>query len=429
MRDMKESGHPWLGTIPEHWDVVYPKMLFSQRKDRAQPGERQLTASQQHGVVFQDEYMEMTGSRVVIVEKDFDILKHVEAGDFVISMRSFQGGIEYSENTGCISSAYVMLIPDKGYVHNRYFKWLLKSSTYINALQSTSNLVRDGQAMRFANFIKVWLPLVPLDEQMAIAEILDHKCTQVDTLIANVQAQIEKLKAYKQSVITEVVTKGLDSSVPMKDSGDAWLGEIPEHWSISRIGRHADVILGKMLCSTQLTPEHTLEPYYCAANIHFDGVDMSVRKEMWFNEAEKQQYLVSTGDLLVVEGGAGAGGCAIIQNAETPMYVQNSIMILRQPSAFDVRYFRYLLESLVNRGYVDLVCNKATIPHFTKDKLSSVPYPILPLPEQCQISDYLDEKCTQIDQLIAIKQKKIDKLNEYKKSLIYEYVTGKKEVS
>ena len=125
---MKDSGYPWMGEIPSHWRDINPKALFTQRKERAKEGERQLTASQQYGVLYQDEYMSLTGSRVVIVQKDFDILKHVEAGDFVISMRSFQGGIEYSPVSGSISSAYVMLIPNKELVYPPFYRWLLKSS-------------------------------------------------------------------------------------------------------------------------------------------------------------------------------------------------------------------------------------------------------------------------------------------------------------
>ena len=140
-RKMKDSGIKWVGEIPEDWESINPKALFSQRKEKATAGERQLTASQQYGVIYQDEYMALTGSKVVTVEKDFDILKHVEAGDFVISMRSFQGGLEYSTKTGSISSAYVMLIPNLNMVFPRFYRWLLKSSVYINALQSTSNMV------------------------------------------------------------------------------------------------------------------------------------------------------------------------------------------------------------------------------------------------------------------------------------------------
>ena len=205
-RSMKDSGIDWVKEIPVEWNSINPKALFSQRKEKAAAGERQLTASQQYGVVFQDEYMEKTGAKVVTVEKDFDILKHVEKGDFVISMRSFQGGLEYSTNTGSISSAYVMLIPNLKYVFPRFFRWLLKSPIYINALQSTSNMVRDGQAMRYSNFAQVRLYTVPLDEQKEIADYLDKKCAAIDSLIQRKEAFLSEMESYKKSLIYEYVT-------------------------------------------------------------------------------------------------------------------------------------------------------------------------------------------------------------------------------
>ena len=205
-RSMKQSRIKWVQYLPEEWESINPKALFTQRKDKASPGERQLTASQQHGVIYQDEYMALTGSKVVTVEKDFDILKHVEAGDFVISMRSFQGGLEYSTNTGSISSAYVMLIPNLEMVEPRFFRWLFKSSVYINALQSTSNLVRDGQAMRYSNFAQVRLYAVPLDEQREIADYLDQKCAEIDALIAKKEQFLIEMEKYKKALIYEYVT-------------------------------------------------------------------------------------------------------------------------------------------------------------------------------------------------------------------------------
>ena len=205
-RELKASGMKWVEKIPVEWESISPKALFTQRKDKATAGEKQLTASQQYGVIYQDEYMELTGTRIVTVEKDFDILKHVEARDFVISMRSFQGGLEYSEKSGSISSAYVMLIPDLNLVYPRFYKWLFKSSVYINALQSTSNLVRDGQAMRYSNFAQVRLYSVPLDEQKEIADYLDKKCAELDTLIEKKTALLAEMESYKKSVINEYVT-------------------------------------------------------------------------------------------------------------------------------------------------------------------------------------------------------------------------------
>lgn len=202
---MKDSGVAWLGEIPEHWGVSKSQWLFSLRKEKARPDDEQLTASQHFGIVYQKDYMAQ-GSRVVQVVLGNDILKHVEPDDFVISMRSFQGGIEWSNLRGKISSSYVMLIPQKQYVYSPYFRWLLKSHNYILTLQSTSNLVRDGQALRYDNFRMVDLPLIPLDEQRAIADYLNKKIARLDSIIADVTEQIEKLKEYRQSVISKVVT-------------------------------------------------------------------------------------------------------------------------------------------------------------------------------------------------------------------------------
>ena len=204
--EMKDSKTDWCPRIPVNWEVVNPKIMFALRTERARKEDEQLTASQEYGIVNQNKYMEITGTRVVTVEKDFSILKHVEPNDFVISMRSFQGGLEFSEIRGCISSAYVMLIPDERYVYPPFYRWFFKSSKYINALQSTSNLVRDGQAMRYANFIQVPLFLIPIEEQMEISNYLNERCSEIDTIISDKKKQLEVITEYKKSLIYEYVT-------------------------------------------------------------------------------------------------------------------------------------------------------------------------------------------------------------------------------
>lgn len=204
--EMKDSGIKWIGKIPINWQAVNPRWLFAQRKDRAKKGMEQYTASQKYGVISQKDYMNRIGGSIVTVQKDFDILKMVCEGDFVIHMRSFQGGLEYSKHTGSISSAYVMLIPQKNTGECRYFKWLFKSASYINALQSTSNLIRDGQAMRYSNFIQIIIPYPPLDEQQQIADYLDSKCSEIDAIIADKKRQRCILAEYKKSLIYEYVT-------------------------------------------------------------------------------------------------------------------------------------------------------------------------------------------------------------------------------
>ncbi|WP_223848048.1 restriction endonuclease subunit S [Bifidobacterium reuteri] len=203
---MKDSGIDWIGQIPAHWLMLYPKKLFALRKDRAHADDQQLTASQKYGVISQKHFMELENQRVMSVITGSDILKHVEAGDFVISMRSFQGGLEYSYETGKISSAYVMVYPFTDQTYSEYYRHLFKTLNYIQALQSTSNLVRDGQALRYSNFTQVYLPVPPLNEQQGIAKYLNDYTNSIDSLIAQKQSLIVRLKEYRSSLISECVT-------------------------------------------------------------------------------------------------------------------------------------------------------------------------------------------------------------------------------
>ena len=206
----KDSGANWIPQIPEHWNMVYSKKLFAQRKDKAFPNDIQLTSSQKYGIISQDEFMKREGRRLTVVVTGSDILKHVGIGDFVISMRSFQGGLEYSYVEGKISSAYVMLIPNKEKVYDEYFKWLLKSKSYIKALQGTSDLVRDGQALRYANFAKVYLPEIPLEEQKAIADYINSEVARIDNALPTFQKKIELLREYRTRLISDDVTGQID---------------------------------------------------------------------------------------------------------------------------------------------------------------------------------------------------------------------------
>ena len=237
---------------------------------------------------------------------------------------------------------------------------------------------------------------------------------------------IAQLTDYKQSVITEAVTKGLNPDVEFVPSGIDYIGDIPKNWNgCAPLKRFTEIILGKMLQSNASNNDETMEQYICAKDVHFDGIDYSDLKRMYFSNYEKKQYKVHKGDMLVVEGGAGAAGSAIVEKDIQDVYIQNSIMIVRPLNDFSIKFSRYVLFSIVSRGYVDYICNKATIPHFTKEKLSGTIIPIPPVSEQHAIATYLDTKCSEIDSLIAIKQQKIETLKDYKKSVIYEAVTGK----
>jgi type I restriction enzyme, S subunit len=210
---MKDSGLQWLGNIPEHWDTIRSKRLFGLRHTKALDTDKQLTVSQEFGVITQEEFM-AKGNRVVQVIKGADILKHVEPNDFIISMRSFQGGIEWAKVGGSTSSAYVVLIPS-GQVHCPYFSYLLKCQQYIQALQSTSNLIRDGQALRYTNFCLIDLPIMPIEEQKAIAEYLDKETARINSLVEKVNQAIARLREYRAALISAAVT----GKIQIKDEG------------------------------------------------------------------------------------------------------------------------------------------------------------------------------------------------------------------
>ena len=168
----KDSGVAWLGDVPEHWEVIQSRRLFRPRNEMATESDRQVTASQQYGILYQDEFVAREGRRVVETIMGTHTLRRVMPNDFVISLRSFQGGIEWSKIEGAITFHYVVLTPIK-HVYEPFFAHLFKSTTFIQALRSTTNLIRDGQDLRFSHFVQIDLPVVPIDEQVAIAEFLD----------------------------------------------------------------------------------------------------------------------------------------------------------------------------------------------------------------------------------------------------------------
>ena len=208
----------------------------------------------------------------------------------------------------------------------------------------------------------------------------------------------------------------------MKDSGIEWIGEIPSSWKVIKVKYSYDVVLGKMLQPNQKKDTEELVPYMCAANITWSGVDLSTEKQMWFSESEKSLYLLKNGDLLVTEGGDVAVSC--IWNNELPLCcIQNAVHRVRPKNDASNRYLYYWLYMLKSQGYIDLVCNKATLAHFTKEKLDRCILVLPPSYEQKRIASYLDARCDEIDALIAAKEKTNALLRERRQSIIYEAVT------
>ncbi|WP_298400707.1 restriction endonuclease subunit S [Janthinobacterium sp.] len=202
---MKDSGIDWIGRIPAHWVVRRSKFVFTQRKEFARKDDVQLSATQAYGVIPQEEFEELVGRRVVKIYTNLEKRKHVELDDFVISMRSFQGGLERAWATGCIRSSYIVLRPLQE-ICPTFFGYLFKSPRYIKALQTTASFIRDGQDLNFENFAMVELFLPPISEQREIAEEIKRGCEKIENGIAIKKRQIAALNEYRTSLINAAVT-------------------------------------------------------------------------------------------------------------------------------------------------------------------------------------------------------------------------------
>ena len=412
-RKMRDSGIEWIGDIPEGWRTINPKALFTQRKDKAQKGERQLTSSQQYGILYQDNYMELTGSKVVTVEKDFDILKHVEAGDFVISMRSFQGGLEYSTKSGAISSAYVMLVPNLELVYPRFYRWLLKSSVYIDALQRTTNMVRDGQAMRYSNFAQVRLFTLPLDEQKSRADFLDLECSSIDKILFKTRSSVEEYKKLKQAVITQAVTKGVRGKREMKDSGVEWIGEIPKEWGRTKIKMIASFFNGDRT-SRYPQPSDFVDSgvaFLTSRNIDSDEVDLSETKYITDDKYKSLSGAkIQIDDIIFCLRGS-VGKCAINRTLSCGT-VASSLATIR-PKDIYPEYLLYFLLSNIASTQTTIFMNGTCAANLSAESVGNY-YITLPISaEQKEIANYLDAKCAEIDGLIAKKEQLVKELEKF----------------
>ncbi|TEU12004.1 MAG: restriction endonuclease subunit S, partial [Anaerolineales bacterium] len=278
----------------------------------------------------------------------------------------------------------------------------------------------------------VQIPFSTLAEQRAIAAFLDRETERLDALIAGKERQIEFLQEKRAALISHAVTKGLDPTVQMKDSGIEWLGEIPVHWEVGSVKRYFSVELGKMLNRSTEDGSGIMKPYIRAANVHWSGVELDISgvNEMEFSPNQLDRYRLQPGDLLVTEGGVTVGRSIIWNGELDECYYQNSLnrVISLPGSPVSAKFLYYWMYFTKINGYVDLLAGKATFGHLTNVMLKDF---LMPAPgglEQHAITQFLDRKTAEIDALIVKVQESIDILKEYRTALISAAVAGKIDV-
>ncbi len=419
----------WLGVVPNHWRVLKLRQILSPVSEKNHPDLPLLSVVREKGVIVRN--IEDKEENHNYVPDDLSGYKLVKIGQFAMNkMKAWQGSYGVSRFDGIVSPAYFVF--DIQYdINIDFFNRAIRSIVYVNYFGQASDGIRVGQwdlSMQRMKEIPFLLP--PRPEQDQIVRFLDWKVSSINRLINIKREEIAALGELKQNIITKSITTGLNRNVEMKHSGNEWINYIPWHWTTVQLRRVYTVILGKMLSPAPINSQDSYEEYVCAKDVHFDGVDLSSLKKMWFSQTEKKQYEIRKGDLLIVEGGAGAGNAAIVYDlCGKSIYIQNSIHIVRSKSNQVMNKFLcYWISSLVKRGYMKNICSVATIPHYIKDKVLSTIMPLPPIKEQRDIVDYLDMKCEAIDNIIAKNYKQIQLLQELKTRLTSDVVIGKIDV-
>ena len=415
---MKDSGIEWIGEIPE------AKFLFKNSDMRRIANDEQLTASQQFGIISQKDYTELTGSKVVLANKGLEDWKHVKPFDFIISLRSFQGGLEMSEITGCITWHYIVL-KSCHKICSYYYKWLFKSDSYIHALQRTCSFIRDGQDLRYSNFIQVPLFEPPLAEQEKIADYLNAECSHIDAMLSKTRSSIEEYKKLKQAVITQAVTKGVRGEREMKDSGVEWIGEIPAEWSICPLKRLAAIQTGSTPSKTSSESFYssiTGTPWIKPDNLGFSS-SIETTAEFLTEEGCSVARTFPSNTVYVGCIGSRIGNCGY---SLIPCACNQQINALIFNERMYWKYGWYL--TIFQEEQYTLLANGNVIQITNSTTQGNISCIVPSISEQREITAYLDAKCAEIDGLIAKKEQLAKELESYKKSLIYEVVTGKREV-
>src|SRR5574344_2279083 len=426
MRQMKDSGIEWIGEIPEMWTVEMTRHIFSQRNTKGNETPVLLAATQKCGMIPQEKL-----EGVVQVKRDTNLqtFKTIHKGDFVISLRSFQGGFEMSDYEGVCSPAYQVFYSTKEIIH-QYYKYLFKSENFINKVNSFTVGIREGKNIQYVDFSYMRLPYPPLEIQQRIATFLDSKCGEVDSMIALQEEMISELQAYKQSVITEAVTHGLNPHAKMKDSGIEWIGEIPEHWNIKKIR-----FLGTTQNGISKSGNYFGSGYpFISYGDVYKNTFLPNNVEGLANSSEEDQkiYSVKEGDVFFTRTSETIEeigfSCACLKTI--PKATFSGFLIRMRPNTDELypAYSGYYFRSNLHRSYFVKEMNLVTRASLGQTLLRNLPVLLPPIAEQKEIADFLDEKCADINELISIKQEKIESLKAYKHSIIYEYVTGKLSV-
>lgn len=416
-RKMRDSGIPWIGEVPEGWGIHPLYSYFAERKNKNSMLQEQNLLSLSYGKIIRKDINTNGG----LLPANFTTYNIVQPNDIVIRPTDLQND-KKSLRTGLvtekeiITSAYISLQPIAN-IYIKYFHYLLHSYDINKVFYNMGNGVRQG--LNYSEFSKLMLLCPGKEEQHRIADFLDSKCSEIDTLIENLRARVESAKEYKKAVITEAVTKGLDKGAKMKDSGVEWIGEVPEGWKIVRFKHIASIK------SNLVQPDKYMKyPQIAPDNIEKDTGRLLSHQTVEESGIISGNHLFYRGQIVYSKIRPNLNKLTVAPFdglCSADMYPIES----KLPTLFMV----YSMLSTYFVSQVSLIIqDRVKMPKINQEELGEIKVVVPSQQEMLTIADYLDSKCSEIDALLQNYEDQIATLEEYKKSLIYEYVTGKKEV-
>ena len=425
MTRMKESGIDWIGQIPEEWEMSKIRYLVTTRS------EKRITDSSVPYIGLEN-IESQTGKFVktgIQVDKSENIV--VEIGDVLFGkLRPYLRKYWRATFTSTASSEF--LVFQSSELDMNFLYYAIQSDSFIEEVNtSTYGSKMPRASWEYIKNMRIAFP-TSLVEQQKIADFLDKKIVQLDKVKSLLEEQIQKLKDYRASLIYETVTKGLDKTVPMKDSGIDWIGQIPEEWEVSKLEQYVD-IFGRIgfrgYTTNDIVNEGEGAISYSPSNIiDYSVIDNNNTYISWSKYDESPEIQIKTGDVLYVKTGSSYGKAGIVNKLSNKATINPQLVVLKPKKNTDSRLINYFLNSSVGKDQSELIVGGSTIPTITQESIKKMIFPKMSFEEQQKIVDFLDKKTIQIDKLIQIKNQQIENINKQRQTLIYDYVTGKRRV-
>lgn len=429
MRKMKDSGIEWIGEIPEGWEIVPVRSCFDEVRTKNTDGQEQNALQFKSGNIISktnfnasmDDYVADTITNYTVVLPDTVMINGLNLNYDFKSLR-----VALVKEKGVITSAYLAIFPDRKKISPQYATYLFKGYETKMAFHNMGAGIR--KTLGYKEFKNQPLLLPSEKEQNKISAYLDSKCSHIDIMLSKIRSSIEEYKKLKQAVITQAVTKGVRGEREMKDSGVEWIGEIPKEWVIQKIKSISSRInVGVVIRPSEYFDENGTVPFLRGINVK--EYLISSDNMVYINESSNRilsKSQVHTDDILIVRDGSIGTSCVVPAEFDGANVVS---MVIATPSiSCDSRFICYSLNSDVGKTQFTLTKIGSALTHTSVSAVSDIIVAVPSCAEQKEIADYLDAKCVEIDGLIAKKEQLVKELESYKKSLIYEVVTGKREV-